>query len=271
MHLIPFVSGAADPGLGIEKLGLEASGSSPWDVRGRARAMEEVSGFHLLEGDTVAAADMLSQAYDMRPNPHYLGTSGYYYMRGERHDRAIEQFERLVADDPLDVEANLSLGILHAYRGETERARRYLLVAYGDTSLHFPEPIIHAKTDWEDMPEGPERAAIVRERTNLRAYAIDIFVRGDEAVSRGLLDLAEEQYRAALDAYPYWGRMQYEVHCRVGTLYAVKGRFREAAYELLLGLNSFRDYKLCTFMINGVGYGQARLRGPAPQPFQPAD
>lgn len=259
-HLLPFLPYSTDPTLGAEALGLQASSSSPWDVRGRAGALEELSVFYLSKGDTLAAAESLSRAFDARPNPLYLGAAGSHYVTARRYGRAERQFERLVAARPLDVEANLSLGILHAIRGDMEGARSYLLVAYGDTSLSLPEPTIDSKSDWMDMPKGPEREALITGRIEKRYEASGIFVKGDEAARRGLLEVAERRYRAALDAYPNWGRMQYEVHLHLGTVYAMQGRFREAAYELLLGLNSYRDFKLCTFIVNGVGYGPARPR-----------
>jgi tetratricopeptide (TPR) repeat protein len=229
-------------------------------VRGRAGALEKLSVFYLSEGDTLAAAESLSRAFDARPNPLYLGAAGSHYVTARRYGRAERQFERLVAARPLDVEANLSLGILHAIRGDMEGARSYLLVAYGDTSLSLPEPTIDSKSDWVDMPKGPEREALITGRIEKRYEASGIFVKGDEAARRGLLQVAERRYRAALDTYPNWGRMQYEAHLHLGTIYAMQGRFREAAYELLLGLDSYGDYKLCTFIVNGIGYGPARPR-----------
>lgn len=259
-HLLPFLPYSADPTLGAETLSLQASSSSPWDVRGRAGALEEVSVFYLSQGDTLTAAETLSRAFDARPNPLYLGAAGSYYVTARRYGRAERQFERLVAAQPLDVEANLSLGILHAIRGDMERARSYLLVAYGDTSLSLPEPTIDSRSDWVDMPKGPEREALITGRIEGRYEATEIFIKGEEAARRGLLEVAERRYRAALDAYPNWGKMQYEVHLHLGTIYAMQSRFREAAYEMLLGLNSYRDYKLCTYIVNGVGYGPARPR-----------
>ncbi len=264
VHLVPALLGPSDPRMGTEMLSLEASAPSPWDVRGRAQALEELSAFHLGLGDTLSAAGDISLAWKAVPNSLYLGTAGAYYASVRRYDLAEDAFDLLVKQRPLDVEANLSLGILHAVRADMEGAKRYLKVAYGDTSLSLQLPEIDTREDWEDMPKGPERERLIKDRIRRRNEATEVFIRGDEAARRGLLSAAERQYKRALEIYPGWGRMQYEAHSHIGAIYAMQGHYREAAYELLIAISSFRNYALCYFIVNGVGYGPARPQAASP-------
>lgn len=260
VHLLPVLSIPPDPELAAEKLTVEASAPSPWDLRGRAKAFEELGTFHISRGDTLAAADALSEAWKVRPNPLYLGTAGTYYVTANRYDLAEDRFSRIVAERPFDVEANLSLGILRAVKGDMEGAKRRLLFAMGDTTLALAEPEMHTSADWEEVPKGPAREALIRERAEKRMQATEVFIQGDEAAAKGLLQAAERQYKRALAIYPEWGRMQFESHLHLGTIYAMQGRFREAAHEILLGINSYRDYNLCYYIVNAVGYGPSRPR-----------
>jgi hypothetical protein len=260
VHLVPALLGPSDPHLEAEMLSREASVGDPWDVRGRAQALEELSTFHLASGDTLAAAEDLSKAWRAVPNPLYLGTAGAYYAGAKRYDLAEDEFARLVDRRPFDVEANLSLGILHAARADFEGAKRFLMVAYGDTTVSLQVPDIDSREDWEGMPRGPEREKLIKGRIDRRDEATETFLQGDEAARRGLLSAAERLYKRALEIYPRWGRMQYESHSHLGTIYAMQGRYKEAAYELLLAAESYRNYVLCYYIVNGVGYGPARPR-----------
>jgi tetratricopeptide (TPR) repeat protein len=145
-----------------------------------------------------------------------------------------------------------------------EEAGERFLVAYGDTSLTLPEPEMDTAY-WVDMPHGPERERIRTQRMMARKNSQEAFEEGQAAVDRGDLETAERLYRRALDIYPLWGRMQYESHNHVGTIYAMQGRTRDAAYEFLLALNSYRNYPMCYFGENGIGYGPARRAVRAPR------
>lgn len=258
MHFLPALYVFTDPGVGVETLVVNASSSTPWDVRGRADTLERLSAFHLAKGDTVSAAVRLAEAWDARPNPLYLGVAGTYYASANRYTRAEREFARLVAIRPVDIEANLSLGILHAVRRDMEGAKRYLLVAYGDTTLSLPEAEMDGREAWENMPKGPEREEIILSRARRRHRASQVFIEGDEAARQGLLNAAMRQYEQALAIYPRWGKMQFEARTHIGTIHAMQGRFKEAAYELLVGINSFRNYPVCYYIVNGVGYGPVR-------------
>ena len=48
------------------------------------------------------------------------------------------------------------------------------------------------------------------------------------------------------------------MHCHVGTIYAMQGRYNEAAYEFLQAVNYFENFPLCYYIVNAVGYGPAR-------------
>lgn len=258
VHLGTALLTFADASMGADSLKIKAISSSPWDVRGRADTLERLSVFYLAGGDTLTASEMLSHAYDARPNPLYLGTAGSYYAHAKRYDLAEREFERLVQAMPLDVEANLSLGVLHAIRGDMAGARDYFLVAYGDTTLTLPEPDVDSRADWESMEKGPEREKLIKSRIEKRQSSSRVFTQGDEAARQGLLGGAVRQYQAALRIYPRWGKMQYEVHNHIGTIYAMQGRFKEAAYEMLLAVNHYDRYQLCYYIVNAVGYGPAR-------------
>jgi tetratricopeptide (TPR) repeat protein len=258
MHLLPALYVSTDPDASTEILVVNASSSTPWDVRGRADALEQLSAMHLAKGDTLTAAVRLTQAWDARPNPLYLGVAGTYYANTSRFSLAEKEFARLVAVRPNDVEANLSLGILLAVRRDMEGAKRFLLIAYGDTTFSLPEPKMDTSADWENMPKGPERERLIRGRASRRFAASAAFVKGDDAARRGLLDAAMRQYEQALSIYPRWGKMQFEAHTHVATIHAMQGRFREAAREMLLGVNSYRNYATCYYIVNGVGYGPVR-------------
>jgi tetratricopeptide (TPR) repeat protein len=240
-------------------------------VRGRADALENLSVFYLANGDTLTASGLLSDAYDARPNPLYLGTAGSYFAHSGRLDLAEREFARLAEARPLDVEANLSLGALHAIRGDMRGAREYLLRAYGDTALVLPEPDVDSRADWEGMEKGPEREKFIRARVQKRQTSSKLFNEADQAARQGLLDAALRQYQRALRAYPRWGKMQYEVHSHVGTVYAMQGRYREAAYELLVAINYYDNQPLCYYIINAVGYGPARPSAVKPHARPSAD
>jgi len=257
IHVLPPLFASRQVDVASERLRTLMSAPSPWDIRGRASALEQLGAFYLIAGDTLLAAEQLEEAWKMRPNPLYLGTAGTYYAGMKRFDLAEKQFARLVEERPFDRQANLSLGILHALNGRMEEAEQYLLVAYGDTSLALPEPEMDSPY-WVDLPHGPERERIRTQRMMARKNSQEAFEEGEAAVDRGDLETAERLYRRALEIYPLWGRMQYEVHNHVGTIYAMEGRTRDAAYELLLALNSYRNYPLCYFVENGIGYGPAR-------------
>jgi tetratricopeptide (TPR) repeat protein len=271
VHLVPALLVPSDRHLGAEMLSREASARSPWDVRGRAQALEELSTFNLALGDTLAAAGDLSKAWEAVPNPLYLGTAGAYYAGARRYDLAEDEFTLLVEQRPFDVEANLSLGILHAVRADMEGAKHFFMVAYGDTALSLQTPEVDTREDWEDMPKGPERERLLRGRIARRNEATEVFIRGDEAAKRGLLKAAEQLYRRALEIYPRWGRMQYESHSHLGTIYAMQGRYREAAYELLLATAAFKNYALCYYIVNGIGYGPARPQVAAQHLMPPSE
>jgi TolA-binding protein len=175
----------------------------------------------------------------------------------KRYGLAKQQFLALVEARPFDREANLCLGLVNALNGRLDDAKRYFLVAYGDTSLTLPEPEMDTP-DWVDWPHGPERERVRTQRMTARKNSQETFQEGDAAFDRGDLETAERLYKRALELYPRWGRMQYEAHTHLGTVYGMRGETRKAAYEFLLGINSYRNYPLCYFLENAVGYGPAR-------------
>jgi tetratricopeptide (TPR) repeat protein len=257
IHVLPPLSVSKQVEMAAERLSWLVTAPSPWDVRGRANALEQMGAFYLIAGDTLLAAEQLKEAWRMRPNPLYLGAAGTYYTGIKRYDLAEEQFSTLVEARPLDREANLSLGIVKALNGRLDEARQYLLIAYGDTSLTLPEPVIDTPY-WVDLPHGPEREEIRERRMGMRKNSQETFEVGEEAFRKGDLPGAERLYKRALEIYPNWGRMQYEVYCHVGTIYGMRGQTKEAAFEFLRAINSYRNYPLCYFIENGVGYGPAR-------------
>jgi tetratricopeptide (TPR) repeat protein len=264
IHVLPLLSASKRVELGAERLSWLVTAPSPWDVRGRATALEQMGAFYLVAGDTLLAAEQLKEAWRMRPNPLYLGAAGTYYAGLKRYDLAEDQFSALVEARPQDREANLSLGIVKALNGRYDDARQYLLIAYGDTSLTLPEPVIDTPY-WVDLPHGPEREEIREHRMGLRKNSQDTFEVGEDAFKRGDLSGAEQLYKRALQIYPNWGRMQYEVYCHVGTIYSMRGQTKEAAFEFLRALHSYRNYPLCYFIENGVGYGPVRYTTAARQ------
>lgn len=257
IHLLPPLFASKHVGYGAVRLGELASAPSPWDTRGRAAALEGLGAFRLTTGDTLSAAAQLTDAWEVWRDPLYLGTAGTYYVGMKRYGLAEQAFAALVEARPYDSEANLSLGIIHALQGDYAAAKAYFLVAYGDTSLTLPEPEFDTD-EWVDWPHGPERQRARETRMEMRKNSQETFQQGEKAADRGDLQMAERLYKRALEIYPLWGRMQYEVHYHLGTLYAMQGRTREAAYEYLLGINSYRNYPLCYFVANGVGYGPTR-------------